>query len=73
MTCEFSPHEIEAMNLAADAEDDACNVHPDEALIRLMFRTYHGLGASPHTDLLAGMADVLAVVRAYDGARGLVE
>ncbi len=59
MTRDFTPHEIGAMNLAADAEDGkGC----DRDLIALMIRTYrHEPGA--------GMFDVLRVVRAYDGAR----
>ncbi len=69
MTREYTPHEIEAMNLAADAEDDDGGGDGAEMLILLMFRTYHGPVAKPCADELRDFAEVLSVVRAYDGAR----
>ncbi len=59
MTREFTPPELEAMNLATDHEDGEGD-YAD--LIDLMIRTYQRIDGG-------GMCGVLAVVRAYDKAR----
>ncbi len=70
MTREFTPHEIKAMNLAADVEDGVCDGEPDYALTLLMYRHYYGFGTEPISpEAINGFRDLIAIVRAYDGAR----
>ncbi len=69
MTREYTQIEIEAINAAAIDEDASDYGLPEEGLIMLMFRHYYGPEAMHCEEALDGMADLVAIVRAYDGAR----